>query len=115
MFKRIVRADGSVLILVPKKETQAITFEVIYKVGSRQENIRNNGVSHFLEHLMFKGTPSRPNTIDISKELDGIGADYNAFTGKEHTGYYITADASHLPLAMDMLSDMLHNSKFDPK
>jgi predicted Zn-dependent peptidase len=113
MFKRIVRADGSVLILVPKKETQAITFEVIYKVGSRQENLRNNGVSHFVEHLMFKGTPKRPNTIDISKELDGIGADYNAFTGKEHTGYYITADASHLPLAMDMLSDMLHNSKFD--
>lgn len=115
MFKRIVRSDGSVLILVPKKETQAITFEVIYKVGSRQENLSNNGVSHFVEHLMFKGTPKRPNTIDISKELDGIGADYNAFTGKEHTGYYITADASHLPLAMDMLSDMLHNSKFDTK
>ncbi len=113
MFKRIVRSDGSVLILVPKKETQAITFEVIYKVGSRQENIKNNGVSHFVEHLMFKGTPKRPNTIDISKELDGIGAEYNAFTGKEHTGYYITADASHLPLAIDMLSDMLNNSKFE--
>lgn len=115
MFKRIVRSDGSVLILVPKKETQAITFEVIYKVGSRQENIKNNGVSHFVEHLMFKGTPKRPNTIDISKELDGIGAEYNAFTGKEHTGYYITADASHLPLAIDMLSDMLNNSKFEAK
>lgn len=62
---------------------------------------------------MFKGTQKRPNTIDISKELDGIGAEYNAFTSKEHTGYYITADASHLPLAMDMLSDMLYNSKFD--
>jgi predicted Zn-dependent peptidase len=113
MFKRIVRPDGSVLLLVPKKETQAITFEVIYKVGSRQENLQNNGVSHFVEHLMFKGTQKRPNTIDISKELDGIGAEYNAFTSKEHTGYYITADASHLPLAMDMLSDMLYNSKFD--
>lgn len=115
MFKRIVRADGSVLLLVPKKETQAITFEVLYKVGSRQESLSNNGVSHFVEHLMFKGTQKRPNTIDISKELDGIGADYNAFTGKEHTGYYITADASHLPLAMDMLSDMLRESKFDAK
>ncbi len=113
MFKRIVRPDGSVLLLVPKKDTQAITFEVIYKVGSRQENLRNNGVSHFVEHLMFKGTAKRPNTIDISKELDGIGAEYNAFTGKEHTGYYITADSSHLPLAMDMLSDMLYQSKFE--
>lgn len=113
MFKRIVRPDGSVLLLVPKKDTQAITFEVIYKVGSRQENLRNNGVSHFVEHLMFKGTVKRPKTIDISKELDGIGAEYNAFTGKEHTGYYITADSSHLPLAMDMLSDMLYQSKFE--
>lgn len=113
MFKRIVRVDGSTLLLVPKKDTQAITFEVIYKVGSRQENDSNNGVSHFVEHLMFKGTTKRPNTIDISKELDGIGAEYNAFTGKEYTGYYITADSSHLPLAVEMLSDMLANSKFD--
>ncbi|RJQ33703.1 insulinase family protein [Candidatus Parcubacteria bacterium] len=115
MFKRIVRKDGSVIILVPKKDTKSATFEVLYKVGSRQETDANNGVSHFVEHLMFKGTHRRPNTIDISKELDSIGAEYNAFTGKEHTGYYITADSTHLPLAIDMISDMVHNSKFDPQ
>lgn len=114
MFKRIVRKDGSVIILVPQKDTKAVTFEVLYKVGSRQENDKNNGASHFVEHLMFKGTERRPNTIDISKELDSVGAEYNAFTGKERTGYYITTDSIHLPLAIDMISDMIYNSKFDP-
>ena len=115
MYKRIKRKDNSVIILANSKETKAITFEVLYKVGSRQENIKNNGVSHFLEHLMFKGTKKRPNTFNISKELDSIGAEYNAFTGKDHTGYYIKADNKNLPLAVEMLSDMLHNSKFDKK
>lgn len=113
MFKRIVRKDGSVILLVPKSDTKAVTFEVLYKVGSRQENAKNNGVSHFVEHLMFKGTKRRPNTANIARELDGIGAEYNAFTGKDHTGYYIKADNRHLVLATDMLGDMLNNSKFD--
>lgn len=113
MYQRIVRKDGSVIILLPQSDTKAITFETLYKVGSRNEDDKNNGVSHFVEHLMFKGTAKRPNTLDISKELDGIGAEYNAFTGKDHTGYYIKADNRHLALAVEMLSDMLHNSKFD--
>lgn len=113
MYQRILRADGSVIILLPKTDTKAVTFEALYKVGSRNEDDKNNGVSHFVEHLMFKGTTKRPSTMDISKELDGVGADYNAFTGKDHTGYYIKADSRHLSLAVEMLSDMLHNSKFD--
>lgn len=115
MFKRIVRTDGSVIILLPKLGTKAVTFEVLYKVGSRLESKKLNGVSHFVEHLMFKGTSRRPNTADISKELDGIGAEFNAFTGKEYTGYYITADSKKLPLTADMLADMLQNSKFEAK
>ncbi len=115
MYQRILRADGSVIILLPKTDTKAVTFEALYKVGSRNEDDKNNGVSHFVEHLMFKGTAKRPSTMDISKELDGVGADYNAFTGKDHTGYYIKADSRHLSLAIEMLSDMLHNSKFDPE
>ncbi len=113
MYQKILRADGSVIILLPKTDTKAVTFEALYKVGSRNEDDKNNGVSHFVEHLMFKGTSKRPSTMDISKELDGVGADYNAFTGKDHTGYYIKADSRHLSLAVEMLSDMLHNSKFD--
>jgi predicted Zn-dependent peptidase len=114
MFKRLVRRDGSVIIFLPKKDTKAVTLEVLYKIGSQHENKSQAGVSHFVEHLMFKGTKNRPKTIDISKELDSVGAEYNAFTGKEYTGYYITADSSHLPLASEILSDILHNSKFDP-
>lgn len=113
MFKRIVRQDGSVVLLVPKKDTQAATFEVLYKVGSRQEPDSLSGVSHFIEHLMFKGTTKRPHTADIAKELDSVGAEYNAFTGKEHTGYYVMADQKHLPMAVDTLADMLHNSKLE--
>jgi predicted Zn-dependent peptidase len=113
MFKRIIRKDGTVIILVPKKDTKAVTFEVLYKVGSRQENLQNNGASHFVEHLMFKGTTKRPDTATISKELDSVGAEFNAFTGKDHTGYYITTDSGHLGLAADMLSDMINHSKFD--
>lgn len=115
MFKKIVRKDGLTIILVPKADTKAATFQVLYKVGSRQENATNNGVSHFVEHLMFKGTQKRPNTGAISRELDSVGAEYNAFTGKDYTGYYIKASSENIGLSVDMLSDMLHNSLFDSK
>lgn len=115
MYKRIVRSDGSVILLAPRKDTQALTLQVLYKVGSRQESRVLNGVSHFVEHLMFKGTARRPNTATISKELDSVGAEYNAFTGKEATGYYITAASSNLKMALDVLADMLYHSKFDKK
>jgi predicted Zn-dependent peptidase len=64
---------------------------------------------------MFKGTKKRPNTLSISKELDGYGAEYNAFTGKDYTGYYVKINAEKKEKAMEILSDMLNNSKFDEK
>jgi predicted Zn-dependent peptidase len=115
MFKKIVRRDGSSVILAPKQDTQAATVQVMYKIGSRQESSANNGASHFVEHLMFKGTKKRPTTLDISKTLDAVGAEYNAFTSKDRTAYYVRADSTHLPLAFDILSDMLRHSIFDPK
>ncbi len=115
MHKKIVRSDGSVIVLVPRQESQSVTWEIMFKVGSRQEQRSINGVSHFIEHLMFKGTKKRPNTKTISRELDSVGAEYNAFTGKDHTGYYIQTDKDHLQLGIDMLSDMLHNSLFEKK
>lgn len=113
MYKRIVRKDGSVILLAPRQDTQAVTVQVLYKVGSRQESRALNGVSHFVEHLMFKGTARRPDTATISRELDAVGAEYNAFTGKEATGYYITAASTNLKMALDVLSDMLYHSKFN--
>src|SRR3989344_7329590 len=115
MYKRIVRDDGSIVILVPSQESKSVTWDIMFKVGSRQESKKINGVSHFIEHLMFKGTKKRPTTKALSKELDAVGAEYNAFTGTDHTSYYIMPDAGHIELGVDMLSDMLRNSKFEKK
>ncbi|MBI5766014.1 insulinase family protein [Candidatus Falkowbacteria bacterium] len=113
MYTKIILKNNVRLILAPLKESKAVTLLVLFKVGSRYEGAKNSGSSHFIEHMMFKGTKKRPNTLAISKELDGVGAEFNAFTGKDYTGYYIKADSRHLGLAVDVLSDMLLNSKFD--
>lgn len=113
MYKKQTLKNGVRLITAPLHDTQTASLLVLFKVGSRQESPAIYGISHFIEHIMFKGTDKRPTTLDLSKELDGIGAEYNAFTGKDVTGYYIKSDARHLPLAIDMLSDMVINSKFD--
>ena len=112
MFKKQTLKNGIRLLTAPLKETQTASLLVLVKVGSRQEEKKIEGVSHFIEHMMFKGTKKRPTTLDLSKELDGIGAEYNAYTGKDVTGYYIKADSRHLSLAIDMLSDMLGQSLF---
>jgi len=92
-----------------------MTLYVLCKVGSRYETKEINGASHFIEHLMFKGTKKRPTTEVLTRELDRYGAEYNAFTGKDLTGYYIKMDAAKTPLAIDMLHDMVFHSKYDPK
>jgi predicted Zn-dependent peptidase len=115
MFTSSNLRNGTRVIIAPRKDTQAVTVMVFVKVGSRYEAVPLNGASHFLEHLMFKGTQRRPDTQTISRELDSIGAEYNAFTSKDHTAYYIKASKQHLDLALDMLSDMLIHSKFDAK
>jgi predicted Zn-dependent peptidase len=79
--------------------------------GSKYETKEINGISHFLEHMMFKGTTKRPGTTDIARELDGIGAEYNAFTSKEWTGYYAKASSSKLEIIMDVVFDIFLNSK----
>lgn len=107
--------SGARCMLVPRSETDAATLFVIYPVGSRYETPDVAGVSHFIEHLMFKGTKKRPTTLAISKELDGVGAEYNAFTSKDHTAYYVKVQSHRLTLAVDVLSDMLKHSTFNPK
>lgn len=107
--------NGMPVILVPQKGASSMTVLVLTRVGSRYETKEINGASHFVEHLMFKGTKKRPNTEIISRELDRYGAEYNAFTDKDVTGYYIKMDADKTVLAVDMLHDMLFHSKYDPK
>jgi len=107
--------NGMSVLLVPQKGAISMTLLVLVKVGSRYETREINGASHFIEHLMFKGTAKRPTTETISRELDRYGAEYNAYTDKDLTGYYIKMDAGHTPLAIDMLHDMLFHSKYDSK
>jgi len=105
--------NGVRVLFAPLKDTQTVTVLALFGVGSRYETKELNGSSHFIEHLMFKGTEKRPNSLAISKELDGVGAEYNAYTGKDHTGYYVKVNYEQLPLALDVVSDMLFHSKFD--
>lgn len=113
MFSKHVLKNNVRVILSPLHETQTVTVLVLFGVGSRYEHRTINGISHFIEHMMFKGTKKRPTALAISKELDGVGAEYNAYTSKEVTGYWIKISKDKLDLALDLVSDMLYNSKFE--
>lgn len=92
---------------------ESATVMVMVGAGSRYETKKNNGISHFLEHMAFKGTKKRPSALEISSLIDGMGGEFNASTGKEVTAYYIKSEASKIETSMDVLSDMLQNSKLD--
>lgn len=115
MFERYFLPNNTEVVLVPQQDTRSITVLIMYPVGSRYESDKMQGVSHYIEHLMFKGTERRKNTQILTREIDRLGAEYNAFTGKEYTGYYIKTDAEYSRTALDILSDMLFHSTFDPK
>ncbi|MBU0531602.1 MAG: pitrilysin family protein [Candidatus Uhrbacteria bacterium] len=114
MYKKQTLKNGTRVHLIPVAGTDTATALVLVKVGSRYEPPELSGASHFIEHLLFKGTKKRPSTLEISRALDSVGAEFNAYTGKDRTGYYIKAASEHLPLAIDMLYDMLFHSKFAP-
>lgn len=115
MFEHYTLQNDANVYLVPLQDTKSITALIMYPVGSRYEPEKLRGVSHFIEHLMFKGTKKRKNTLTLTREIDRLGAEYNAFTGKEYTGYYIKTDAEFANTSLDILSDMLFESTFDPK
>lgn len=108
-------SNGLRVILVPMKNTNAVTILVEIATGSKYENKRISGISHFLEHMMFKGTKNRPGSLEISRILDSIGAEFNAFTGKETTSYYVKAPIKYFDTALDILSDIYLNSLFNEK
>jgi len=107
--------SGLKIITVPMKGTKTVTLSIIVGTGSKYENRKNNGISHFLEHMFFKGTKKRPTAFALSSELDSMGAEYNAFTTKEYTGYWIKTESGKIEKAMDILSDMMLNLKLDAK
>lgn len=113
MYKKITLPNNLRVILSPLHETKAVTVLVLVKVGSRYETKKINGISHFVEHMCFKGTKRRPTTLALSCELDQVGAEYNAFTAKDHTGFYVKVNSEKIDLALDILSDIIFHSKFE--
>lgn len=105
-------ANGIRIVSFPMPSTETISVLILVKVGSRDEKAGVQGVSHFLEHLFFKGSEKRPSAEEISHLLDSIGAHFNAFTTKEFTGFYITSSYDKLELVLDILADVLIHPLF---
>ena len=104
--------NGVTAVFEKVPSVRSISFGIFVKNGSRNENINNNGISHFIEHLMFKGTLNR-SAADIAEDMDGVGGQVNAYTSKEYTCYYFKVLDEHFDKAFDVLADMFFNSKFD--
>lgn len=112
-FKKYILPNGLRVVLVSQPKSLASTALVLVEAGSKYEDKKINGVSHFLEHLCFKGTKKRPTALDITSELESVGALYNAFTGHESTGYYAKVRKEKLDLALDIIADLYANPVFD--
>ncbi len=113
-FKKQILSNGLTVITVPIKDAPSVTALVMVKTGSSYEGKEQNGLSHFLEHMCFKGTTKRPKASDISTELDSIGSQSNAFTGHEFTGYYAKAHPDYLDTILDVVSDIYLHPVFNP-
>ena len=111
-YTKLELPNGLKVITVPMAGVSSATVLVLLGAGSRYEQKNKAGLSHFLEHMIFKGTKKRPTAFDISSLVDSVGAENNAFTGKDHTGFYIKVSSEHLELAFDILSDTLSNSLY---
>jgi predicted Zn-dependent peptidase len=112
-YERHVLDNGLRVLTANLPEAQSVTCMVMLSAGSRYETPDTNGIAHFSEHMFFKGTERRPSAREIAGEIDAIGGEFNAFTGKEYTGYYVKCAAEHRDVALDVIVDMLRNSRFD--
>ena len=113
MYHKTILKNGIRFITIPIASSKTATIMVLVGAGSKCEKKETNGISHFLEHMFFKGTAARPDALAVSETLDRVGGAYNAFTGKEYTGFWAKVSPEHLDLAMDWLSDIILHSKFE--
>ncbi len=115
VFEKIVLPNGLRILTAPMPQAKSVACFLMMATGSRYETRETSGIAHFAEHMFFKGTERRPTARDIAGEIDSIGGEFNAFTGKEYTGYYVKCAAEHRDTALDVLVDMIRHSKFDPE
>ena len=113
VFERQTLDNGLRVLTAPMPTAQSVSCFVMLAAGSRYETRESSGIAHFAEHMFFKGTERRPTARDLAGEVDSIGGEFNAFTGKEYTAYYVRCAAEHRDVALDVIVDMLRNSKFD--
>ncbi len=106
--------DGLKLVVAPIRGTGTVTVDAFVGVGSRHETPADSGISHFLEHLVFKGTARRPSAQILTEELDGVGGSYNAYTAKDRTCFYVKLPAEHLALGIDIIADMVTRPLLPP-
>lgn len=111
-YKKKVLKNGLRIITVPIKNSPSTTIMSLVEAGSKYENRQNNGISHFLEHMCFKGTEKRLKAVDIAREFDSLGAQNNAFTSQEVTGYWAKAHSKHTDKILDIISDMYLHPTF---
>jgi predicted Zn-dependent peptidase len=114
-FSKTTLSNGLRVVTADMPAAKSVACFVMLAAGSRYETRDTNGIAHFAEHMFFKGTEKRPTARQIAGEIDAIGGEFNAFTGKEYTGYYVKCAAEHRDTALDVLVDMLRHSKFDPE
>lgn len=112
-FNKRKLSNGLTIIEVPSSDAESVVVDFFVKTGSRSETEKESGISHFLEHFLFKGTKKYPSALAISSIVDAIGGEMNANTGKEHTQFYIKAASKHLELIFTLLSDMIQNPLLD--
>ncbi len=110
MYKFYQLKSGIKVLLVPYSSIQTVSVVVLVRAGSKYEKKETSGVSHFLEHMLFKGTKKRPNTIKIAEMIERIGGVFNAFTSTEYTGYYVKVASDFLGTAFEWISDIFFNS-----
>jgi len=113
VYERHTLSNGLRVLTAPLDHAQSVACYIMLAAGSRYEDAANRGIAHFAEHMFFKGTERRPTARDLAMEVDKIGGEFNAFTSKEYTGYYIRCAGEQRDTALDVLVDMLRNSKFD--
>jgi predicted Zn-dependent peptidase len=113
-FSKTTLSNGLRVVTADMPAAKSVACFVMLAAGSRYETRDTSGIAHFAEHMFFKGTENRPTARHIAGEIDAIGGEFNAFTGKEYTGYYVKCAAEHRDTALDVLVDMIRNSKFDP-
>jgi len=114
VFEKTRLENGVRVVTAPMPQIGSVSCFVTLAAGSRYETPNSKGIAHFAEHMFFKGTERRPTARTIATEIDAIGGEFNAFTGKELTGYYVKCGSETRDVALDVLSDMLLHSSFDP-